>query len=68
MLSFDPVQVFLHYALTELSFGSHLAQLQASGTLSPSQARRWWEYLQHADKQGTLLVSFTTFIIIGAAN
>ena len=68
VLSLDPVQVFLHYALTELSFGSHLAQLQASGTLSPGQARQWWEYLQHADKHGTLLVSFTTFIIVGAKN
>jgi ubiquinone/menaquinone biosynthesis C-methylase UbiE len=65
VLSVDPLQVFLHYALTELSFGSHLAQLQASGTLSPSQARQWWEYLQHADKHGTLLVSFTSFIIVG---
>ena len=66
VLSLDPVQVFVHYALTELSFGSHLAQLQASGTLSPGQARQWWEYLQHADKEGALLVSFTTFIIVGA--
>jgi ubiquinone/menaquinone biosynthesis C-methylase UbiE len=68
VLTLDPVQVFLHYALTELSFGSHLAQLQASGTLSPGQARQWWEYLQHADKHGTLLVSFTAFIIVGAKN
>lgn len=66
VLSFDPVQVFLHYALAELGFGSHLTQLQANGTLSPGQARQWWEYLQHADKHGTLLVSFTTFIIAGA--
>ena len=65
VLSLDPVQVFLHYALAELGFGSHLTQLQASGTLSPGQARRWLEYLQHADKHGTLLVSFTTFIIVG---
>jgi ubiquinone/menaquinone biosynthesis C-methylase UbiE len=65
VLSLDPVQVFLHYALAELGFGSHLTQLQANGTLSPGQARQWWEYLQHADKQGTLLVSFTTFIIVG---
>jgi ubiquinone/menaquinone biosynthesis C-methylase UbiE len=65
VLSLDPVQVFLHYALTELAFGGHLAQLQANGTLSPGRARQWWEYLQHADKHGTLLVSFTTFIIVG---
>jgi hypothetical protein len=65
VLSLDPVQVFLHYALAELGFGSHLTQLQANGALSPGQARQWWEYLQHADKHGTLLISFTTFIIVG---
>jgi hypothetical protein len=54
VLSIDPVPVFVHYALAGLFLGSHLAQLQASGTLSPGQARQWWEYLQHADKYGTL--------------
>jgi hypothetical protein len=42
VLSIDPVPVFVHYALAELFLGSHLAQLQASGTLSPGQARQWW--------------------------
>jgi hypothetical protein len=65
VLSIDPVPVFVHYALAELFLGSHLAQLQASGTLSPGQARQWWEYLQHADKYGTLLISFTAFITVG---
>jgi ubiquinone/menaquinone biosynthesis C-methylase UbiE len=68
VLSLDPVQIFLHYALTELAFGGHLAQLQASGTLTPGQAQQWWEYLRHADKDGMLLVSFTAFIIVGATN
>jgi ubiquinone/menaquinone biosynthesis C-methylase UbiE len=68
VLSLDPVQVFLHYALTELALGGHLAQLQASGTLTPGQAQQWWEYLRYADKDGTLLVSFTAFIIVGAKN
>jgi hypothetical protein len=68
VLSIDPVQVFVHYALAELFPGSHLAHLQASGVLSPARARRWWEYLQHADNHGTLLVSFTTFIVVGARN
>jgi ubiquinone/menaquinone biosynthesis C-methylase UbiE len=67
-LSIDPVQVFVHYALAELFLGSHLAQLQAGGTLSPDQARRWWEYLQHADEHGKLLISFTTFIVVGERN
>ncbi len=58
----------MHYALAELFLGSHLAQLQASGTLSPDQARRWWEYLQHADEHGKLLISFTTFIVVGERN
>jgi hypothetical protein len=65
VLSIDPVPVFVHYALAELFLGSHLAQLQASGTLAPGQARQWWEYLQHADKYGTLLISFTAFITVG---
>jgi ubiquinone/menaquinone biosynthesis C-methylase UbiE len=65
VLSLDPVQVFLRYALAELGFGSHLTQLQANGTLPPGQARQWWGYLQHADEHGTLLVSLTTFIIVG---
>jgi ubiquinone/menaquinone biosynthesis C-methylase UbiE len=66
VLSIDPVQVFVHYALAELFLGSHLAHLQASGVLSPDQARRWWEHLQRADKHGTLLIGFTTFIVVGA--
>ena len=68
VLSIDPVQVFVHYAPAELFLGSHLAHLQASGTLSPDQARRWWEYLQHADRRGTLLIGFTTFVVVGARN
>jgi hypothetical protein len=68
VLSIDPMQVFVHYTLAELFLGSHLAQLQESRTLSPGQARQWWEYLQHADKHGTLLISFTAFIIFGAKN
>ena len=32
-LSIDPVQVFVHYSLAELGFGSHLALLQTNGTL-----------------------------------
>lgn len=66
MLSIDPVQVFVHYALAELFLGSHLAVLQANGTLPAGLAQQWWEYLQHADEQGTLLISFTAFIIVGA--
>ncbi len=65
-LSVDPVQVFVHYALAELFFGSHLALLQTNGTLDAGRARQWWEYLQHADEHGTLLISFTAFIVVGA--
>jgi ubiquinone/menaquinone biosynthesis C-methylase UbiE len=68
VLSIDPVQVFVHYALAELFLGSHLAHLQASGVLSPDRARRWWKYLQRADHHGTLLISFTTFIVVGTRN
>jgi hypothetical protein len=65
-LSIDPVQVFVHYALAELAFGSHLALLQTNGTLDAGRAQQWWEYLQHADERGTLLISFTAFIVVGA--
>jgi ubiquinone/menaquinone biosynthesis C-methylase UbiE len=68
VLSVDPIQVFVHYRLAELFLGSHLAELQESRTLSPGQARQWWEYLQHADKRGTLLISFTAFIVFGTKN
>jgi ubiquinone/menaquinone biosynthesis C-methylase UbiE len=64
--SLDPVQVFLHYAMAELALGSHLALLQTNGTLAAEQAQQWWEYLQQADEHGTLLISFTAFIIVGA--
>ena len=64
--SFDPVQVFVHYPLAELSFGSHLTLLQTNGTLSAARAQQWWEYLQYANEHGTLLISFTTFIIVGS--
>jgi hypothetical protein len=66
LLSLDPVQVFPHYALAELFLGSHLTALQTNGTLTADQARQWWEYLQHADERGTLLISFTAFVIVGA--
>jgi hypothetical protein len=65
VLSIDPVQVFPHYALAELFLGGHLTALQTNGTLSAARAQQWWEYLQHADQQGTLLISFTAFIIVG---
>ncbi len=66
VLSLDPVQVFVHYALAELFLGSHLTVVQTNGTLSAERAQQWWEYLQQADKHGTLLISFTAFIIVGA--
>lgn len=66
VLSIDPLQVFIHYALAELFLGSHLALLQTNGTLSAGKARQWWEYLQQADQRGTLLISFTSFVIVGA--
>ena len=65
MLSLDPVQVFVHYAMVELFLGSHLALLQENGTLSGSRAQQWWEYLHHAHERGTLMISFTAFIILG---
>ena len=60
------MQVFVHYALAELAFGSHLALLQTNGMLDAGGAQQWWEYLQDADKRGTLLISFTAFIVVGA--
>jgi ubiquinone/menaquinone biosynthesis C-methylase UbiE len=66
VLSIDPLQVFVHYAMAELFLGSHLALLQTNGTLSGGRAQQWWEYLQHADEDGTLLISFTAFIVVGA--
>jgi ubiquinone/menaquinone biosynthesis C-methylase UbiE len=66
VLSIDPVQVIVHFAMAELFLGSHLTVLQTNGTLSASKAQKWWEYLQYANEHGTLMISFTTFIIVGA--
>ena len=66
VLSIDPVQVFVHYAMAELFLVSHLAALQINGTLSAGTAQQWWSYLRHADEHGTLLISFTAFVIVGA--
>jgi ubiquinone/menaquinone biosynthesis C-methylase UbiE len=66
VLSLDPVQIFVHYAMAELFLGSHLSLLQRNGTLSAGEAQQWWEYLQHANERGTLLISFTAFVIVGA--
>ena len=63
--SIDPVQIFVHYALAELFLGSHLAQIQATGVLSPEKARQWWDLLREADKREALLISFTAFIVAG---
>lgn len=65
MLSVDPMQVFIPYAMAELSFGGHLTVLQTNGTLSAERAQQWWEYLRQADEHGTLLISFTAFVIVG---
>ena len=32
---------------------------------APDRAQQWWEYLQRADTDGTLLVSFTAFVVVG---
>jgi SAM-dependent methyltransferase len=63
--SFDPIQVFVHYALAELFLGSHLTRLQANMILSPDSARTWWDYLREAADRGTLMISFTAFVIVG---
>jgi hypothetical protein len=52
-------------ALSEMTRVTRRGGLQANGTLSPGQARQWWEYLQHADSHGTLLIGFTAFITVG---
>ena len=64
LLSIDPVQVSVHHALAELFLGSHLVALQTSGALGPDQARQWWEHLRRSDSAGTLLISFTAFIVV----
>jgi len=66
VLSIDPVQVSVHYALAELFLGSHLVALQTTGALGPDQAQRWWEHLRRSDSAGTLLISFTAFVVVGA--
>jgi ubiquinone/menaquinone biosynthesis C-methylase UbiE len=65
VLSVDPVQVSVHYALAELFLGSHLVALQTSGALSPDEAQGWWEHLRRADAAGTLLIGFTAFVVVG---
>ncbi|GAC1520568.1 MAG: class I SAM-dependent methyltransferase [Chloroflexota bacterium] len=64
-ISIDPVQVFIHYAFAELLLGGHLAALQTDGRLTPDKAQQWWEYLRQASEQGTLLIGFTAFIVMG---
>jgi len=66
LVSIDPLHVAVHYALAELFLGSHLVALQTDGALRPDQAQQWWEYLQRADTDGTLLVGFTAFVVSGA--
>jgi ubiquinone/menaquinone biosynthesis C-methylase UbiE len=67
-LSVDPVQVFVHYALAELFLGSHLVALQEDGALTPDQAEGWWEHLRSAEAAGTLLISFTAFVVAGGVS
>ena len=66
MLSVDPVQVFVHFVLAGLAFGSHLGLLQTNGTFSAGMAKQWWQFLEHADEDGTSLIRFTVFAIVGA--
>jgi ubiquinone/menaquinone biosynthesis C-methylase UbiE len=66
VLSVDPLQIAVHYALAELFLGGHLVALQESGALTPGQAQRWWEHLRRAEAAGTLLIGFTAFVVVGA--
>jgi ubiquinone/menaquinone biosynthesis C-methylase UbiE len=66
VVSLETVQIFPHYALIELFLGSHIAALQTNGALTADRAREWWEYLQRADEQRTLLLSFTAFVLVGS--
>jgi ubiquinone/menaquinone biosynthesis C-methylase UbiE len=63
--SFDPVQVFAHYAIVELFLGSHLTLSQTRGLLSPTTAQAGWQHLRSAEANGSLLISFTSFEIVG---
>ena len=65
VLSVDALQIAVHFALAELFLGGHLVALQEHGTLTPAQARRWWEHLRRAEGGGTLLVGFTAFVVVG---
>jgi ubiquinone/menaquinone biosynthesis C-methylase UbiE len=66
VLSVDPLPIVVHYALAELFLGGHLVSLQASGVLTPAEAREWWEDLRRAEAAGTLLIAFTAFVVVGA--
>jgi ubiquinone/menaquinone biosynthesis C-methylase UbiE len=63
--SFDAVQVFVHYTMAELFLGSYLTLLQTRGLLSRRTAQAWWQHLRAAQANGTLLISFTSFVIVG---
>lgn len=65
VVSVDPVQVFVHYAMAKLFLGSHFALLEANGTLSASVAQQWWNHLEYAEERDALLISFTAFIVVG---
>ena len=64
-VSIDATQIFVHWAMVEIFLGTHLSTLIKNETVSAEQATQWWEALRRANDEGTLLVSFTSFVVAG---
>jgi hypothetical protein len=45
--------------------GGHVVQAVASSILTEQEADQWWSHLAQANAEGTVLYSFTAFIIFG---
>ena len=64
-VSVVPHVVIIDFEFFELLVGGHLNRAQQAGSLSPSDAERWWDGLRDAHREGNFLAGFTAFMVAG---
>ena len=58
--------VLVDYDFLQLLLGGHIVRAVSEGTLSESEADRWWTHLARANDEGTFHYGFTASIVSGA--
>lgn len=57
--------VTIDLEIARMMFGDHVKRAVETGVLSAADADLWWTDLERADREGTFLYGFTSFIVAG---